>query len=104
LIATNLIQNAVQATGAGGKINVALVAGPTGLKLTVADNGPGLPETIRARLFEPGHSTKPNGSGLGLAISHLLARQIDATLALESTDANGTTFALTVPKSSSFSG
>jgi signal transduction histidine kinase len=104
LIATNLIQNAAQATGPGGEVRVALIATPENLQLTVTDNGPGVPDAMRTRLFEPGQSGKPNGTGLGLAISRLLARQIDATLALESTGPKGTTFRLTVPKTGNLSG
>jgi signal transduction histidine kinase len=104
LIATNLIQNAAQATGPGGEVRVALMATPENLQLTVTDNGPGVSDAMRTRLFEPGQSGKPNGTGLGLAISRLLARQIDATLALESTGPKGTTFRLTVPKTGNLSG
>jgi len=54
--------------------------------LFVRDDGPGLPENVRARLFEPFVTTKPagQGTGLGLAISQRLAREMGAELACES--------------------
>ena len=63
----------------------------------VADEGHGIPAELREHLFEPGRSGRPGGSGLGLAISRLLARQIGATLALDSTGPAGTSFSLTLP-------
>ena len=59
--------------------------------------GHGIAEDVRAHLFEPGRTGRPGGSGLGLAISQLLARQIGATLALESTSVGGTTFSISLP-------
>ena len=59
--------------------------------------GHGIAEDVRAHLFEPGRTGRPGGSGLGLAISQLLARQIGATLALDSTGTDGTTFSISLP-------
>jgi signal transduction histidine kinase len=97
LIATNLVQNAVAATPPGRKVEVALRQTADSLNLIVSDEGSGIPEEIRARLFEPGCTTRPGGTGLGLAISHLLARQIGASLRLVETGPSGTTFSLTLP-------
>jgi signal transduction histidine kinase len=97
LIATNLVQNAIEATDAGRRVSAALTHSAASIVLVVRDEGPGIPDLITAHLFEPGYSGRPGGSGLGLAISHLLARQIGATLALESTGENGTTFRLILP-------
>jgi signal transduction histidine kinase len=97
LIATNLVQNAIAATPPGRKVEVALRQTDESLILSISDEGPGIPEEIRTRLFEPGKTTRPGGSGLGLAISQLLARQIGASLALVETGPAGTTFSLTLP-------
>ena len=99
LIAANLIQNAIAATPPGRRVDVSLVKAGGHLTLAVADQGPGIPEEIQHRLFEPGRSTKPGGTGLGLAISHLLARQLGGELALAQSGATGTTFHLRVPLS-----
>ena len=96
LITSNLVQNAIEATAAGRKVTVTL-AHAGGATVTVADEGAGIPAEVRTHLFEPGRSGRPGGTGLGLALSRLLARQIGATLALESTGPGGTTFRLTLP-------
>ena len=97
LIASNLVQNAIEATAAGRKVAVAFGIGGEWATVTIADEGHGIPAEMRAHLFEPGRSGRPGGSGLGLAISQLLARQIGATLALDATGPTGTTFRLTLP-------
>jgi signal transduction histidine kinase len=65
--------------------------------VSVSDEGHGIAEDLKPHIFEPGRSGKPGGTGLGLAISQLLARQIGATLLLDSTGPEGTTFLLTLP-------
>jgi signal transduction histidine kinase len=97
LIATNLVQNAIAATPAGHRVAVTLGRRDGASRLLVADEGGGIPEAVRPHLFEPGHSGRPGGTGLGLAISQLLARQIGATLTLESTGPAGTVFGLVLP-------
>lgn len=70
---TNLVVNALEAIGArGGTIRLSveredLPGGRNGLRFSCSDDGPGLPEEMLARLFEPAFSTKSRGSGMGLA-------------------------------------
>ncbi len=97
LIASNLVQNAIDATPAGRRVGVAFHNGGENVTVAVTDEGAGIPDEVREHLFEPGRSGRSGGSGLGLAISRLLARQIDATLTLAATGPGGTTFRLTVP-------
>lgn len=97
LIATNLVQNAIAATPRDRRVTVTLGAESGLLALAVADEGPGIPDERKEHLFVPGRSARPGGSGLGLAISQLLARQIGAELALESTGPKGTRFRLRMP-------
>lgn len=96
LIASNLIQNAVAATGPGYRLVVELGSTPGGYVLTVADQGSGIPPRIRDRLFEPGATGSPQGTGLGLAISRLLARQAGGDIELVSTGSHGTIFRVTL--------
>jgi len=91
------VQNAIDATAAGRSVAVVFRNGGERATVSVADEGRGIPEEFRAHLFEPGRTGRPGGTGLGLAISQLLARQIGATLMLDSTGPGGTTFSLTVP-------
>jgi len=74
----NLIANSADSLRAAGtldaSIQVALeLAGGGMVRLTVSDNGPGVPPALRARLFEPFASGKPVGMGLGLAVSRAIA-------------------------------
>ncbi len=96
LIAGNLVQNAIEATAAGRCVAVVFRNGGGSATVSVSDEGHGIPDEVRAHLFEPGRTGRAGGTGLGLAISQLLARQIGATLLLESTGPKGTTFCLTL--------
>ncbi len=98
LIASNLVQNAIIATGSGRRVVVSLQEAGRAIVLTVQDEGAGIPDAMREHLFKPGRSSRPGGSGLGLAISQLLARQIGAELLLQSTGPGGTTFTVTLPR------
>ena len=64
----NLLLNAVQATGDGGRVRVRLTQRPGRLFLAVADDGPGITRAERTRIFEPFFTRKSQGAGLGLAI------------------------------------
>jgi len=97
LITSNLVQNAIDATSAGSGVAVAFRNGGETATVSVSDEGHGISDELRPHLFEPGRTGRPGGTGLGLAISQLLARQIGATLLLESTGPRGTTFLLTLP-------
>lgn len=62
----NLVLNAADATNGRGTIEVRVRAEGESALLEVHDDGPGIPEDFRARVFEPFHTTKAEGSGLGL--------------------------------------
>ncbi|MEM6373562.1 MAG: ATP-binding protein, partial [Pseudomonadota bacterium] len=90
---TNLIKNAGEAIGSlyekrkapeghAPKINVAMTLLPTGARITVSDNGIGLPED-RARLFEPYVTTRDEGTGLGLPIVKKIIEEHGGTLTLD---------------------
>ncbi|RCK81724.1 MAG: integral membrane sensor signal transduction histidine kinase [Candidatus Ozemobacter sibiricus] len=65
----NLLNNALEAIGQGGRIVVRVTApDPSAVVITVADSGPGIPEADRERVFDPFFSRKTKGTGLGLAI------------------------------------
>jgi signal transduction histidine kinase len=100
LITSNLVQNSIDATEAGRSVVVALRSGPDCASVIVSDEGRGIAEELRPHLFEPGRTGRSGSSGLGLAISRLIARQIGASLTLESTGAGGTTFCLKLPLAS----
>lgn len=101
LVISNLVQNAITATASGRNVTVIFRHHGNEATVTVADEGHGFPKERLLHLFEPGHSSRPGSSGLGLAISQLLARQISASLTLDSTGPNGTRFRLTLPVATS---
>ena len=69
-VINNLVGNAVQAMGEeGGTITVSTRPRAAGVEIRVRDTGPGLPEDVRRRLFEPYVSVRPGGTGLGMAIA-----------------------------------
>ncbi len=72
-----LVKNAVDAlAGRGGRIAVSVRRRPAGGALiTVADDGPGVPRDLRARIFEPGFSTKQSGWGIGLALARRIVEE-----------------------------
>ncbi|WP_431261033.1 sensor histidine kinase [Roseateles chitinivorans] len=101
-ILQNLLDNALRYVPAGGRIEVVLAVDPDGgLRLSVADDGPGIAEPDRARVFDrfwrgPGHDQP--GSGLGLAIVRQAAERLGGLLTVETgLDGRGVRFELRVP-------
>jgi nitrogen-specific signal transduction histidine kinase len=71
---------------------------PSGVEITVSDNGVGIPEHLRARIFEPFVSYgKENGTGLGLTISQKILEEHGGTIKLADSSPGRTTFIMTVP-------
>lgn len=95
-VLVNLLQNAVQACGQGGRIGLTIDAGPQTISLSVSDDGPGIPAELRDTLFQPFVTAKDDGIGLGLAISLDIMRQLDGDLILEDTP-SGARFTMVIP-------
>lgn len=98
LVAANLIQNAVAASAPGRRVEAVLEADGARVRLTVADQGAGIPPVLVERLFEAGASGRAGGSGLGLALSRLILRQVEGELELAATGPAGTVFRATMPR------
>jgi two-component system C4-dicarboxylate transport sensor histidine kinase DctB len=88
-ILVNLLQNARDASDQS--VEVSLHDSTEQVLLTVRDRGPGLSESVRARLFEPFVSTKPpgKGTGLGLYTCARLAHQLRAELTVQNAEGGG---------------
>ncbi|HEY2067229.1 MAG TPA: HAMP domain-containing sensor histidine kinase [Gemmatimonadaceae bacterium] len=94
-----LVKNALDAlAGRGGRIAVAARARTGGgAKVTVADDGPGIPRELRARIFDPGFSTKQRGWGIGLSLAQRIVEENHGgTLRLASAD-RGAAFEIILP-------
>jgi len=93
----NLILNAIDAMSHGGMLTVRTTAGPTVAVIEIQDTGIGIPEDIRARLFEPFFTNKPNGTGLGLSISAHIVTQHGGQIEVDSQPGQGSTFRVVLP-------
>lgn len=102
-VLTNLLDNAMKYTEAGGTVTLSARAEGGNIKLSVADTGPGIPPEQLSRIFERFHRVEPSraqkhgGSGLGLSISKELVETLGGTIMVQSESGHGTTFTVTLP-------
>ena len=107
-IVSNLVLNAVQAAGTGAQVTVRTGRGeaqelPSGagienpVALSVSDNGPGIPEDVRSRLFEPFVTGRAGGTGLGLAIVQRAVEAHRGLVLVDTGTGRGTTFTVYFP-------
>ncbi|MFT7622405.1 MAG: signal transduction histidine kinase [Myxococcota bacterium] len=99
----NLVGNARDAiatrTIVGGRIEVSVAAKPDGVRIRIADNGPGVDPDVADRLFNPFvTSGKSGGTGLGLAISKNLVAAHGGTIGLDPSTTSGAAFTVTLPR------
>jgi len=93
----NLLRNAAEAMKGQGSIDVTVTGDGSGLAVTIADHGPGIPDDLRQRVFEPYFTTKADGTGLGLALVRQTLEAHRGTIALTATPGGGATFAIVFP-------
>jgi PAS domain S-box-containing protein len=87
--------------GRQGQITITSAQDEQYAEIRIADNGPGIPESIRHKVFDPFFTTKQvgKGTGQGLAIAHdVIATKHDGTLSFETSAATGTTFIIRLPR------
>jgi signal transduction histidine kinase len=96
-ILDNLIANALDALHPGNLVRLTTSATAAGVRITVADNGPGMSAEDRERAFLRFTTSSPNGTGLGLAIVHRLATSNGGTVRLDETPGGGLTATLDFP-------
>ncbi len=93
----NLISNALEAMPNGGSVEIRAERTGDCVLVRVDDTGPGIPASVRHRLFEPFVSAGKNGLGLGLALSRQTLRDHGGDLWAEETDSSGARFRLRIP-------
>jgi signal transduction histidine kinase len=93
----NLVLNAVDATGKGGRIELRAERAGEGVAVAVRDDGAGIAAEHAARLFQPYFTTKKNGTGLGLFVSRKLIADHGGRIEFESRPGCGTTFHVWLP-------
>lgn len=93
----NLILNALDATEEGEGIVIETMHTDQSVIIRVTDNGRGIIEADRAKLFEPYFTTKSTGTGLGLFISKNIVEQANGTIELLESQPRATTFSVTLP-------
>jgi two-component system NtrC family sensor kinase len=96
----NLINNAMDAmTRTGGLIHIGVSLDGDYMVIEVADNGPGIPETHLARIFDPFYTTKPvgKGTGLGLSICYGIISRMGGRIQVKSAVGAGTAFIIHLP-------
>jgi signal transduction histidine kinase len=82
-VLSNLVENAIQAMGGRGKVEITAAGEGDRVLIRVEDSGPGIPAEVEDRLFQPYFSTKSTGTGLGLVICRNLMEKMGGSVHLE---------------------
>lgn len=93
---TNLFLNAIHALGDEGSVVIKARHLPAGIEVWVEDDGPGITDGIRDRIFDIWFTTKASGTGIGLALSRKIVEAHGGTLTLERSD-HGAAFRMFIP-------
>jgi signal transduction histidine kinase len=96
-ILTNLSNNAIQAMPNGGKLAISAVTKNGRAIISVEDNGEGIPESVRNKLFAPLVTTKARGQGFGLSVVKRFTEGMGGTVTFESEVGKGTKFTVELP-------
>lgn len=99
-VLNNLIKNAQQAIPENrqGRIQIQLKPGPEQHLITITDNGTGIPEPVRPKVFQPNFTTKSSGMGLGLAMCKNMMTAAGGDIYFETETGKGTTFFVILPR------
>lgn len=96
-VLVNLLDNSVSVLHEGGEIRISLSKKEELVFMQVADNGPGISENIKARLFEPYFSTRQAGTGLGLAIANTIVSEHNGRITVKDNIPVGSIFTVELP-------
>lgn len=93
----NLVINGLRAQPDGGLVDISAQSLEQHVRITVRDEGPGIPEALQRRIFEPFFTTRPGGSGLGLSIVQKIVQEHGASIEVSSEPGHGSCFTLMWP-------
>ncbi len=95
-----VVQNALEAIGRGGQIEIDVRPGEDHLEIRVIDDGPGIPPEERRHIFDPYYSARQAGRGLGLGLSKAwrIVTNHGGRIDVESSPGRGTVFTITLPR------
>jgi PAS domain S-box-containing protein len=100
----NVALNGIQAMGGGGVLTITLrkkadplIKGKSFLSVIITDTGPGIPDDIKGRIFNPFFTTKAEGTGLGLSITQRIVDQLGGKMELKSAQGKGAAFIIDFP-------
>jgi PAS domain S-box-containing protein len=97
IVLLNLLLNAAQASGAGGRVRVTVTANDGNCQIAIADNGPGITAEIRERIFEPFFTTKNRGTGLGLPTAKRVVERHHGDITIDCPPDGGTVVTVSLP-------
>jgi signal transduction histidine kinase len=105
-VMVNLMVNACEAMEHGGTIEIEeqvamLKPDRPAAVIRIRDNGPGMPEAVREKIFQPFYTTKDEGTGLGLSIALRIIQEHKGQLDVSSAEGQGTTFIVNLPLTAS---
>jgi signal transduction histidine kinase len=101
-VLNNLLNNAIQAipTGRDGEIDVCLRVSEHHVIVRIQDNGVGITQENKQRIFVPNFTTKSNGTGLGLAMVKTIVEQNQGSVFFRSKEEKGASFFISLPRQS----
>ena len=93
----NVLVNATQHAGPGGRVGVEVSRQGSRIRLDVCDTGPGIPKEARERVFEMFYTTRPQGTGLGLFLARTAVEKNGGTLVVAEPDGGGARLRMEFP-------
>ncbi|MEW6668458.1 MAG: ATP-binding protein [Thermodesulfobacteriota bacterium] len=93
----NLVLNAITAIRKNGEITITTRAYGQGVTVSVKDTGPGIPQDMIEKIFDPVHTARPDGTGLGLSIGAGIVQKLGGRIWVTSDPGEGATFTISLP-------